>query len=236
MVITPMVVPAFGPYDVGVIASTRLPSRPLVGAIVIVAAMLLAIAVGLTIARAPFVADRVALTAVRGVGPSWLRRAAIDLTALGGGVVLTLVVLAAAGLLLARHQPLVAGSLALACWSGGRAVQLVKDVVARARPDLADRLVPVASASFPSAHAANSAIVYLTLAALAAQVARDRTTRRALFALALLLTGAIGLSRVYLGVHWPSDVLAGWSFGALWALGWWWLGAPARGSFGQPRQ
>ncbi|SFP69899.1 phosphatase PAP2 family protein [Sphingomonas rubra] len=214
----------------------RRPPRPLAGAAVIAAATLLVLATGLLVARLPFAFDRAVLSAVRGAGPAWLRRAAIDLTALGGGTVLTLAVLAAATLLLVRRQPLVAAALVLACWSGGRVVQLVKDLVARARPDLADRLVPVTSASFPSAHAANSAIVYLTLAALAAQLTTDRATRRTLFTLAVLTTGAIGASRVYLGVHWPSDVVAGWSFGTLWALGWWWLTARARASLRSPRQ
>ena len=82
--------------------------------------------------------------------------------------------------------------------------------------------------SFPSGHAANSAIVYLTIAGLLSQVVRGRPTRNYVIAAAVLLVGAIGTSRVYLGVHWPSDVLAGWSFGTLWALGWWLAGAKAR--------
>jgi len=114
-------------------------------------------------------------------------------------------------------------------------VWLIKRTIGRARPDLVPHLVDVSNASFPSGHATNSAIVYLTLAALAAQVVRDRPTRRYLFGAAILLTGAIGSSRVYLGVHWPSDVLAGWSFGTLWALGWWWLTARTRASIGGER-
>ena len=209
--------------------------RHLLGAGLGAVATTLLLAIGLLVARQPFALDRAILAAVRGAGPAWLRRTAVDLTALGGGTVLTLVVIAAAILLLVRRQPLLAAALIGASWSGGRVVQAVKAMVARARPDLADRLVPVASASFPSAHAANSAIAYLTLAALAAEITRDRGMRRAVFALAILLVGAIGASRVYLGVHWPSDVLAGWSFGALWALGWWWFAATARGSRGRAR-
>jgi len=209
--------------------------RPLLGAALIAVAAMLMLAIGFLVARLPFAPDAAIIGTVRGAGPDWLRQAAIDLTALGGGVVLTIVVVAAAGLLLARRLPLTAAALVAACWSGGRVVALVKDAVARARPDLAERLVPVASASFPSAHAANSAVVYLSLAALAAQVTPDRATRRYLFGLAIVLTGAIGCSRVYLGVHWPSDVLAGWSFGTLWALGWWWLTARSRASLGRER-
>jgi undecaprenyl-diphosphatase len=82
--------------------------------------------------------------------------------------------------------------------------------------------------SFPSGHSANSAIVYLTLATLLTQAIRGAALRRYVVGAAIALVFAIGVSRVYLGVHWPSDVLAGWSFGALWALGWWAIGARIR--------
>src|SRR3546814_7679126 len=74
--------------------------------------------------------------------------------------------------------------------------------------------------SFPSGHSANSAIVYLTIATLLAQVVDTRGARNFILVAAGLLVAAIGCSRVYLGVHWPTDVLAGWSFGTFWALGW----------------
>jgi undecaprenyl-diphosphatase len=78
-----------------------------------------------------------------------------------------------------------------------------------------------ASSSFPSGHAANSAIVYLTLATLLFPVVRGWRMRGFVLTVAMLLVGLIGISRVYLGVHWPSDVLAGWAFGSCWALLWW---------------
>ena len=84
--------------------------------------------------------------------------------------------------------------------------------------------------SFPSGHSTSSAVVYLTLAALGDAGHSYRTARRALLTGAVLLVGAIGLSRVYLGVHWPPDVLAGWSLGTAWAIGWWEATAVARGS------
>ena len=89
--------------------------------------------------------------------------------------------------------------------------------------------------SFPSGHAASSAVVYLTIAGLASQVTPNRVARRYMLVAAIVLVGAIGCSRVYLGVHWPSDVLAGWSFGTLWALGWWLATAQARASLGGER-
>ena len=89
--------------------------------------------------------------------------------------------------------------------------------------------------SFPSGHSANSAIVYLTLAGLASQVTVSNAARRYILVMAIFMVGAIGCSRVYLGVHWPSDVLAGWSFGTLWALGWWLATARARVAIGGER-
>ncbi len=84
-------------------------------------------------------------------------------------------------------------------------------------------------------HAANSATVYLTVAALSTQVLRQSAARTYTVVVAVLLVGAIGLSRIYLGVHWPTDVLAGWSFGTLWALAWWWATERARASIGGER-
>ena len=86
-------------------------------------------------------------------------------------------------------------------------------------------LVEAAGRSFPSGHSTDSAVVYLTMAALATRLVATRAARGYLVGLAVLLVGAIGISRIYLGVHWPSDVATGWSVGTLWALGWWRLGA-----------
>ena len=109
--------------------------------------------------------------------------------------------------------------LAALTWSW--AVALLKTHVGRARPTLVPHWAAVNHQSFPSGHATSSAVIYLTLAAIAGLVVEDRAARAYLMVLAIVLTGAIGVSRVYLGVHWPSDVLAGWSFGTLWAIGWW---------------
>ncbi|WP_374945290.1 phosphatase PAP2 family protein [Sphingomonas sp.] len=213
----------------------RLPA-PLIGAGLGAVAIVVVLLAGMAIDRWPFEFDRAILTGLRAWGgPAGLAGAAINVTALGSGTVLTIVVLAVAGLLLVQRLPLTAAATVLACWSGGRVVDLAKDHFARARPELVAHLVPVTNASFPSGHAASSAVCYLTLAALAAQVTQDRRTKRYLAIVAILLVGAIGASRVYLGVHWPSDVLAGWSFGTLWALAWWFATAKARASLGGER-
>lgn len=153
------------------------------------------------------------------VGPKWLHRAFVDFTALGGGAVLTLITTLAAGYLFARRKALLALFLASAIAAGGILNSLLKFGFVRERPDVVPHLVEVSSASFPSAHAMNSAMVYLTLAALLCSAERSWRVRTFLMSAAIMLTLIIGSSRVYLGVHWPSDVLAGWSVGAAWAVG-----------------
>jgi undecaprenyl-diphosphatase len=162
------------------------------------------------------------------IGPHWLQPTMLDVTALGSGAVLTIVILVTLGALLVARRRLTAALVFAATVSGSLSVDLAKALVARARPDVVPHLVEVSSLSFPSGHSANSAIVYLTLATLLAQVIERAALRRYVAVVAALLVAAIGISRVYLGVHWPSDVLAGWSFGALWAVAWWSIGARLR--------
>ena len=157
------------------------------------------------------------------------------MTALGSVTVLTLWTLAVTVLLLAQRLWLTALATLFSCWSVAWAIDLSKWEVARPRPTIVPHLVEVQNASFPSGHAAGSAAIYLTLAALASQVVPARAARRALLAMAMVLVGLIGASRVYLGVHWPSDVLAGWSFGAVWAVAWWLATARARDGLGGER-
>ena len=213
----------------------RLPA-PLVGAVVGAVALAVLIGAGLLIDRWPFAFDRSIVLGLRAWGgPPWLRFAAVDVTALGGVTVLTLVVLAVTALLLAQRLWLTALTTLAACWSVSWMVELAKWEIARPRPTIVSHLVEAEHASFPSGHAAGSAAIYLTLAALASQVMPDRRARRTLLVMAMLLVGMIGCSRVYLGVHWPSDVLAGWSFGTVWALAWWLATAGLRASVGGER-
>jgi undecaprenyl-diphosphatase len=169
--------------------------------------------------------DRAILTGLRSaadpaipVGPHWLPEAMTDITALGSATILLLMsALIIAYLLLGRR--LRTALFVFAATAGGIALGgLLKLIYARPRPNLVPHLVDVTSSSFPSGHATDSALVYLTLAALLARTVPERASRVFIIAAAILLTLLIGISRVYLGVHWPSDVVAGWTIGAAWAL------------------
>ena len=206
------------------------------------AAVALLLLLARLVERWPLQLDRAAMLALRTpgdlarpVGPGWLLDFMRDVTALGDVNVLTLAVVAAVGLMLVRGLWRTALLIAASSVTGSLLVSGAKATVARGRPDVVPHLVEVHNLSFPSGHAANSAIIYLTLAALGMRAVRERRVRNYLVACAVLLVGLIGVSRVYLGVHWPSDVLAGWSFGTLWALGWWELaGTPKSGASRAP--
>ncbi|MCP3101030.1 phosphatase PAP2 family protein [Myxococcus sp. K15C18031901] len=151
-------------------------------------------------------------------GPRWLRVAAQDVTALGGAPVLVLMTVCVCGFLLLarRYRTLM---LVLAATVGGTLLNgLLKRFFARPRPSVVPHLTEVMTTSFPSGHAMLSATVYLTLGALLAQLTERRRLKAYLLAVSLLLSCLVGLSRVYLGVHYPTDVLGGWVAGLAWAL------------------
>jgi len=152
------------------------------------------------------------------IGPAWLLPAARDLTALGSVEVLLLFVLAVAGFLaLARlwwHLALVLGASA----GGVLLLVLLKQVFDRPRPTVVPPLMLETSPSFPSGHAMMSAVIYLTLGTLLAQLCSRWRERIYVVSVAVVLAAIVGLTRLYLGVHYPSDVLAGWSLGLAWAL------------------
>jgi undecaprenyl-diphosphatase len=156
-------------------------------------------------------------------GPSWLPGAMRDLTALGSWPVLVLFVLAVAGSLLVRRQYHALALLLVATIGGILLNDLLKEAFARPRPPSALHLTEVRSLSFPSGHAMESATIYLMLAALMARLVVLRVLKLYFIGLAFFLTFVVGLSRVYLGVHYPSDVLAGWTAGLAWALLCWTL-------------
>ena len=157
------------------------------------------------------------------LGPGWLEEAARDITGLGGNAVLTLVTLASATYLAMTGKRRAALLLLVAVGGGTLLSTLLKSGFERPRPDLVPHQVRVYTASFPSGHAMISAVTYLTLGSLLARTESRRAVKGFLLGLAVVLTLLVGASRVYLGVHWPSDVLAGWCGGAAWAALCWFV-------------
>ncbi len=155
------------------------------------------------------------------VGPLWFQEMVRDFTALGSTGVLTFMVLAIAGFLTMTRKGQAAVFVILSVGGGVLISETMKALYDRARPDLVPHGAEVYSASFPSGHSMLSAVVYLTLGALVARTQADRGVKRYIVTLAVILTIFVGTSRVYLGVHWPTDVLAGWALGGAWALVCW---------------
>ena len=154
-------------------------------------------------------------------GPEWLEGVVRDLTALGSSAVLILFTSAVAVFLAVRRQYHALTLVVVASLGGLLLADGLKAVFQRPRPDLVPHLARVYTSSFPSGHAVSSAVVYLTLGALVSQLVQERKLKAYFLGVACFLTFLIGLSRVVLGVHYPSDVLAGWSAGLAWALVCW---------------
>ena len=153
----------------------------------------------------------------RPIGPEWLENSMLDITAVGGPTVLGLVVLSVVGFLLLQARYRTAIVVLATAASGELANFAMKNVFLRPRPDVVPHLRDVASSSFPSGHAMESAIIYLTLGAMLMRLAERGITKIYCIGMAIFLTLIVGISRVYLGVHYPTDVAAGWMFGFFWA-------------------
>lgn len=152
------------------------------------------------------------------IGPAWLMGAALDITALGSATVLGLTVAAVGGFLLLQGMWRTAIFVTLASFGGWFINGALKQLFQRPRPDVVPHLREVMTMSFPSGHAMTSAVVYLTLGALTMRIAERRLTKFYCMAVATVATVLVGASRVYLGVHYPTDVIAGWLIGFSWAL------------------
>jgi undecaprenyl-diphosphatase len=150
-------------------------------------------------------------------GPLWLQEVGRDFTALGGIGVLSLLTFAVAGFLLLDGKRRAALLVVIAVGGGLVVATLLKHVFNRPRPELVPHGAYVYTTSFPSGHAMLSAATYLTLGALLARLQPRPALKAFLLGVAMVLTFLVGVSRVYLGVHWPTDVLAGWAAGGVWA-------------------
>lgn len=157
------------------------------------------------------------------IGPAWLELAAFDITALGGPTVLGLTVFAVVGFLVLQGLYRNALFVFLASTGGWLLNDLLKEFFARPRPSVVPHLRQVMSLSFPSGHALTSAAIFLTLGALLMRVAERRIVKFYCMFVAMMATLLVGVTRVYLGVHYPTDVLAGWLIGLSWALFCWLL-------------
>lgn len=151
------------------------------------------------------------------LGPAWVEGMVRDITALGSITVVTLIMLTAVGYLLLSRRFRTALFIVVAVWGGLLVSSLLKTSFERPRPDLVSAETVVYTASFPSGHSMTAAVTYLTLAALLSRIQPRRCLKVYLLLVAIFVTVLVGISRVYLGVHWPTDVLAGWTAGAAWA-------------------
>ena len=154
------------------------------------------------------------------IGPHWFFEAARDVTALGSFTFLFLLVAAVASMLWVLKRRDTAAYLVFAIAGGTAVSTALKVIIGRPRPDMTG-VVEVFTASFPSGHATMSAVTFLTLGACLAAATENRQLRVVAYVYAVLLTLMVGMSRIYLGVHYPTDVAAGWIIGASWAaLSW----------------
>lgn len=152
------------------------------------------------------------------LGPAWFEEVMRDFTALGGIAVLTALSVAVIGFLLLQNKKKMALFMAVSISGGLLLSFILKKGFDRPRPDLVPHESYIMTASFPSGHSLLSAVVFLTLGGLLARYIEQKRIKIYILTLSILATLLVGCSRVYLGVHWPSDILAGWVAGSSWAL------------------
>lgn len=151
------------------------------------------------------------------IGPAWLHEAVRDMTAFGSFVGLGLMTIAASlALWVCRHRPLAIG-LALSVIAATLASTGLKILIGRDRPDIVEHAALTFTASFPSGHAFLSAVTLLSIAGFVGLASRREDIARLCVWLAWLMIALIGVSRIYLGVHWPTDVIGGWCLGIAWS-------------------
>lgn len=166
------------------------------------------------------------------IGPPWIEEIVRDFTALGGLGVVTLITAAVCGSLLIARRHSTALYILVAVGGGALMSTLLKHGFDRPRPSLVAHGMHAYQSSFPSGHSMMSAVVFLTIGALLARLQEQRQQRFYIMGVAVIVVILVGVSRVYIGVHWPTDVVAGWLAGAAWAMICWlgalWLNRPGR--------
>lgn len=154
----------------------------------------------------------------RPIGPPALAAAAKEFTALGSATVANVLIVSVAGYLFLDRRVRMMLFVLVATYGGMVLTLPFKGFFQRARPSIVPHLVTVVSLSFPSGHAVTSAVVFLTLGALLASVTPRRSLKIYFVTIAILITFLVGLTRIYTGVHYPTDVMAGWAIGLVWSL------------------
>lgn len=154
-------------------------------------------------------------------GPWWLHEAAADITSLGGISVLGLFALIAIGFLVMQRKRLSALLLIVGLVGGVVLSEGLKAVFERERPPLEYQTVETLNASFPSGHALLSTVFYLTLGVMLTRAFSQRRLKAYALGVGVTVALLVGATRIYLGAHWMTDVIAGWCVGAAWAMALW---------------
>jgi undecaprenyl-diphosphatase len=151
------------------------------------------------------------------IGPKWLLEVARDITALGSGADLSVASVILIGFLCLNRRFRAAGYLIASTGSGLLMCRILKEFFVRSRPTVVTPLTHFDPESFPSGHSMGSALVYLTLGGVISRQVKGSIAKFYFLSVAFSITLLVGISRLYLGVHYPSDVLAGWAAGSLWS-------------------
>ena len=151
------------------------------------------------------------------IGPSFLLASMRDISALGGSTVIIFIAIVGTGYLAITKKIRMLAFFLVSIFGATVAMTALKSFFARPRPDIVPFLTTVTAASFPSGHSMLSAVVYLTIGAILAKATKNSALKIYYMVIAAVLSGLIGISRVYLGVHYPTDVIAGWCAGIVWA-------------------
>mgnify|MGYP006422377131 FL=1 len=155
------------------------------------------------------------------IGPAWFKELARDFTALGGYGILSTITLLVTTFLHLERRPARAHFVVVAIFAGYSLSMTLKALIARPRPDIVPWLSHVHSSSFPSGHSMMSAVVYLSLGLMLSDLTSRRLVKTFVVVAPLTISALVGLSRVYMGVHYPTDVVAGWWLGISWSLACW---------------